>query len=281
MNPLAKVVVRAARKGSVKVQKHLPEILLATGIIGTVASTVLACRATVKAQPIIDDAKNELDKIHNDLDNGSENKKNQELVKFYIKTGTNLAKVYALPVTVGFASVSCLVGSNVIARRELSAAVAAYTALSESFRKYRDRIEGDISNDIPIDESHMIQIADPIPSYRFIFDKNNPNWKDNVDYNLSFIRGCQTYLDILLKRDGFLFVNDFCNELGFPKTSSGQLDGWIIDDKNPDSYQDGYVSFGLLNRDKSKSEALKAYENGDVDYLVLTLNIDGPIVDRI
>lgn len=298
MNPIAKTLVRVARRGAMKAQKHLPEILLVGGSVGIVASTVLACKATIKAQPILDEAKDNIEAVHiaesdprvSDEEYSKE-QATKDLTRIYIQTGTKLAKIYAPAAIVGFASMSCLIGSNVIVRKRLTAAIAAYTALGESFRRYRDQVEQELGHkflptpdtieaDSESDE-HVINIEQPIRSYRFIFDRTNPNWKDDINFNLSFCRGAQRYLDFLLQRDHILFVNDFCKEMGFKITETGQYDGWTLDDKDPSSYKDGYVSFGLLNRDGSESEALRAYKNGEVDYLVLDLNIDGTVVDRI
>ena len=204
-----------------------------------------------------------------------------------IQTGKKLAKLYAPSIAVGIASMSCLVGSNVIVRKRLSATLAAYTALSESFRQYRDRVESEIG--IPKiektvgegEDEHVIEIEQEIPCYRFIFDKRNPNWKDNVDFNLMFLRGVQTYLDAMLDIRGWATVNEFCHQMDFKETGAGQINGWFKDPKHPDTYGDGCVSFGLVDRNGVESENLQAYRRGEVDYIVITLNIDGPIVDRI
>ena len=287
MNPLATTIIRGLNKAAFKAQKHLPEILLVGGVVGTVASTVLACRATVKAQPILDDAKAELEVIHANAEDPryTKEQKTQDLTRVYVKTGKELAKIYGPSAALGFGSMSCLVGSNIIVRKRLTAAVAAYTALGESFRKYRDQVEGQLGTKVlperTGDGKHTIEIEQPIPSYRFIFDKNNRNWKDNVDYNLMTLRACQQYLNYELIRKGHIFVNDFCDELDFEPTSNGQMDGWILDSKRPDSYGDGCISFGLVDKNGVESENLKAYKNGEVDYIIIDLNIDGTIVDRI
>ena len=39
-----------------------------------------------------------------------------------------------------------------------------------------------------------------------IVDKNNRNWKDNVDYNLMTLRACQQYLNNELIRKGRILL---------------------------------------------------------------------------
>ena len=49
---------------NLKVQKHSPEILMGLGIIGTVASAVMACRATLKVNDILEEKKKTVEAIH-------------------------------------------------------------------------------------------------------------------------------------------------------------------------------------------------------------------------
>ena len=55
---------RSFHKVGFKFKKHSPEILVVTGVIGTVASAVMACKATLKVNDVIDEAKETVDKIH-------------------------------------------------------------------------------------------------------------------------------------------------------------------------------------------------------------------------
>ena len=44
------------------VQKHSPEILAGVGVVGVVASTVMACKATMKLNDILEESKETRDK---------------------------------------------------------------------------------------------------------------------------------------------------------------------------------------------------------------------------
>ena len=46
-----------------KVEKHSPEILMGVGVVGVVATTVTACRATMKLNDILDECAETRDKI--------------------------------------------------------------------------------------------------------------------------------------------------------------------------------------------------------------------------
>ena len=55
---------RSIHKVGFKLKKYSPEILVVTGVVGIVASTVMACKATSKVQDIIDETKETVDTIH-------------------------------------------------------------------------------------------------------------------------------------------------------------------------------------------------------------------------
>lgn len=51
-------------KVGMQLKKYSPEILVTVGVAGTVATTVVACKATTKAAPILEEAKKDVDLIH-------------------------------------------------------------------------------------------------------------------------------------------------------------------------------------------------------------------------
>ena len=82
-------ITRTMGKITLGLKRHSPEILMVTGIVGVVASTVIACKATLKVNDILDNAKLEVEKIHecaarNDLvDEYSEQDKKKDLAIVY------------------------------------------------------------------------------------------------------------------------------------------------------------------------------------------------------
>ena len=57
-------LTRTFNRTGLKRKKYSPEILLAAGTVGVVTSTVMACRATLKVEDIVDDAKQKIETIH-------------------------------------------------------------------------------------------------------------------------------------------------------------------------------------------------------------------------
>lgn len=147
---------RAFYKAGLQIKKHSPEILVVAGVVGTVASTVLACKATTKVNFVLEETKTKVDVIHEGaekgevkgyLENGevgmvpySAEDSKKDLTIVYAQTGLKLAKLYAPAVILGAVSItSILAGHNILRKRNLALA-AAYTAVDSSFKQYRSRL---------------------------------------------------------------------------------------------------------------------------------------------
>ena len=107
-------VSRSFHKVGWKLKKHSPEILIAVGAVGTVASAVMACRATLKVNDVIDDTKEIIDTIHDNVGKGlhtsdgeeyTQEVANKDLAIVYAQTGWKLVKLYGPAVALGIASI--------------------------------------------------------------------------------------------------------------------------------------------------------------------------------
>ena len=56
-NEIMNNITRKFHKIGFQFKKHSPEILVIAGVVGGVASAVMACKATTKAGDILDDTK--------------------------------------------------------------------------------------------------------------------------------------------------------------------------------------------------------------------------------
>lgn len=127
-------------------KKRSPEILVAVGVVGTVVSAVMACKATTKINTILDETKEQLDKIHEyagnpdvaEKYNAEDAKKDTAIV--YGQAGVKLAKLYAPAVGLGILSISSILASNNILRKRNMAISAALAAATQDFKDYRNRV---------------------------------------------------------------------------------------------------------------------------------------------
>ena len=139
-------VKASMKKVTIKAKKYSPEILIVAGVVGTVASTVLACKATTKIESILEESKNTIDTIHQCSDNKdmadqySEDDAKKDLAIVYIQTGVKLAKLYAPSVALGTLSIVSMVASNQILRKRNVALAAAYATVDKTLKEYRERV---------------------------------------------------------------------------------------------------------------------------------------------
>lgn len=292
-----------ASKAIMKIKKRSPEILIVVGVVGTVASAVIACKATTKVNKIIDDAKDDIDKVHVATENcvteagetySIEDSK-KDLAIIYAQTGVKLAKLYAPAVILGTLSITSILASNNILRKRNVALGAAYAAIDKSFKDYRSRvierfgekvdtelkygIKAKKFEEIEVDPEtgkekkvkKTVMVADPNlkSDYAVYFDNKSRNYETNQDYNYMFLRAQQQFANDKLQTRGHLFLNEVLDDLDLPRTSAGQIVGWTKDGP------DGYVNFRIVEVDRETEDG--RHEPS----LLLDFNVEGNIWDKM
>ena len=106
-------VGRTVARNSLLLQKNSPGILLGAGVVGMVGSTVLACRATLKMDEVLDEAINKLE-VANTLEHPdySESDRRNDIKLVRIQTIYRATKLYAPAIVVGVVSIALLVKSH-------------------------------------------------------------------------------------------------------------------------------------------------------------------------
>ena len=304
-------VTRKLYKVKFGLKKHSPEILVVAGTVGVVTSAVMACKATLKVNAVVDEAKENLNKIEVAGQKGiteagetytEEDVKNETKI-VYIQTGVKLAKLYALPVGLGAVSIAAILGGHNILRKRNVALAASYTALCNDFKGYRSRVverfgeqldkelkynlktkeveeivvHEDGTEEIVKKKEQVMDDPDGLAGYdsfaRF-FDDGCAGWDPNPEYSLMFLNQQQNYANDKLRRQGYLFLNDVYDMLGIPKCKEGQTHGWIYDEKNP--IGDNFVDFGIYNISRRKN---RDFVNGYEKVILLDFNHDGNILN--
>ena len=275
-------------------QKSSPEVLLAAGIIGMVGSTVLACRATLKMDTVLDDTKEKLNTAktleHPDY---SERDRQRDVSLIYYQTGVAVVKLYTPAILLGGLSIYALTTShNIMAKRAL-ALTAAYGALEKGFNEYRERVVAKYGEDEDRNfryGSQQIEEVDPKsgkkkmvtrvgkdePSiYARFFDISSSSWNKEPEYNMMFLQCQQNYANDKLHARGHVFLNEVYDMLGLERSKAGAVVGWILS-KNGET--DNYIDFGVFN---GKTQIARDFVNGFEGSILLDFNIDGVIYDKI
>ncbi len=284
-------------------KKRSPEILVAVGVVGTVVSAVMACKATTKIDTILDETKNQLDKIHEYAENpdvaekynAEDAKKDTAIV--YAQAGVKLAKLYAPAVGLGILSISSILASNNILRKRNMAISAALAAATQDFKDYRNRVIERFGKEVDhqlrynikaeeIEETvtdekgkekkvkKSIEVADPNASgYVKYFTRSNPYWEEDSSYVEMFLRSQQNYANDKLKATGHLTLNDVYDMLGFHDSKAGMVVGWIYDLNHPNG--DNYVEFDV------KKVKLPNEQGGYEEAYAIDFNVDGNIYNEM
>lgn len=305
------------KKAGFKLKKYSPEILVVAGVVGTVVSTVMACKATTKVSGILEETRKDIKSIHNCAADESLSEEytpedvKKDLTIVYIQTGIKFAKLYAPAVVLGALSLGSILASNNILRKRNVALAAAYATVDKGFKEYRTRVVDRFGEEVDRELKHGIKAQkiekiivgedgkekkvketidvvekDSLDDYSFFFEADNPYWEKDGNYNRMFLLAQQQYANDKLKADGFLYLNDVLYTLGIPKTKAGQIVGWVYNPENPKG--DNYVDFGIYDayrrdemaftKDKVMNDRLSDYNKYE-RVVILDFNVDGNILD--
>ncbi len=312
-NELVKSVSLTFNRIGFQLQKKSPEILVAVGVVGVVASAVMACKATPKACKVAEKNAQQLDTIHTADESGVTNAgevytkedARRDMIQVYTQTGISYVKLYAPAVLLGAASITCILSSHHILKKRNVALAAAYTALDRNFKDYRDRVldrfgeqvEKELRYNIKAKEiettvtnekgkekkvKETVNVADEgwdpskYSEYARIFDETHRAYMKDVEQNRFYLMARQAQANDRLKSRGHLFLNEVYEMLGFPLTKAGAVVGWIYDPKNP--IGDNFVDFGMFEvcRDKAVD-----FVNGYERSFILDFNVVGDITDAL
>lgn len=120
---------------------------------------------------------------------------------------------------------------------------------------------------VPVKESCNVS------RYARIFDETCTGWTKNAEVNLNVLLAMQRLASDRLISKGYLFLNEVYDMLGLPRTSSGQIVGWIYEPGSED--KDNYVHFMIHEKYNS------GFINGLENTAILDFNVDGAIIDKI
>ena len=299
-------LTRTANKVGFKLHKHSPEILVVAGIVGAVASAVMACKATTKLSEITEESRAHLDAIHTAMENPesmpdgdySEDDGKKDLTIVYAQTAGKIIKLYAPSVILGTLSIGAILTSNNMLRKRNMALATAYAAVDKSFKEYRSRVVERFGEELDrelkynirkeqveetiIDENgeektvtKEVEVVDSsaISDFARFYDDGCLGWTKDPEMNLMFLRRQQDAANDRLKDKGYLFLNEVYEMLGIPRSKAGQSVGWIYDKDNV--YK---IDFGIYNTHK---EPNRNFVNGYEKTILLDFNVDGDILDMM
>lgn len=294
-----------------KLKKHSPEILLIGGIVGVIATVVLACRATTKVGEALSEVAETSEKVNDALAAGvirpasdpekeekyTEDDARQDMTIAYVHTAVRFARLYAPAVLLGAASISGIVLSHNIMSRRNQAVSATLAAVTASYSGYRKRVAERFGEEVDHELKYGIKaqkfeetvtdekgkekktkstvnVADPKVEdpYQLWFDDVTRHYEPNHDYKMMFLKQAQNHANDKLRAQGYLFLSDVYDMLDIERTKMSQCVGWVY--RPEDDSRDNYVDFGIQELNKVTGDT---YEPS----ISLYFNVDGNILDMI
>lgn len=205
-------------------KKNSPTLLSGVAVMGVVASTVMAVKATPKALEII---------------NNATDKKGEELTKFEIVRAT--ASIYIPTAVTCVSTIVCILGANALNKKQQASLISAYALLEDSFKKYRnaaiDVYGDDADSKIKAEMAKTIYISHDgysvynpdmdFESERLLFYDFYAQRYFNA--TLASVVNAQYHLNRNLILRGYVTINEFYEFLGIDTIENGDDVGWNMD----------------------------------------------------
>lgn len=291
-------ISRLVASNSLLASQHAPRVLFVAGVVGSVGSTVLACKATLRLEEVLNNAEADIadlkDKGQAAVNNTSLKYNTTDLKKdmvvIHVRHAQAVVRLYAPAVVVGALSIAALTKSHTLLTKRNTALTVAYAAAVEAYDEYRARVRKAVGDDkereihYGMEDRTFVEDTEKGPKkvtekratatglYARFYDEFARNWQSDPELNRIFILNQQRYLNDRLHAKGHLFLNEAYDALGLDRSKAGQFVGWTLDGEG-----DGYVDFGIYDNPEQNAR----FVNGDEGAILLDFNVDGPIWKKI
>lgn len=254
---------KTAKAVGFTMKEHSPEIFMAVGVAGTVAGTVVACKATTKLDDILATTSEKVIQIK-DFDpemledeniEYSEQDRKKDLIITYTKAGVDILKLYTPAIIIMTMSLSSILVANNILRKRNFAMMAAYTALDKSFKEYRGRVASKYGDAVEEEIRYGLEkrkiteeITDENGKKKNVkkdtqvttvdddtlieFSDISSYWDSVMDYNITFARARQALMNDVLVANGYLFMSQVKDAFDLPIDASDYQKGWLYKPNN-------------------------------------------------
>lgn len=205
------------------IKKHSPEIMVALGITGSIASTVSAIALTPKAIEAI---------------NNEKKRKHVDKLKFF-----DMVRVcwkYYIPSALSTASsITCVLCANRVQSKRNAALATACSVTESAFRAYKEKVIetlGEKKDKNIVDAVSSDKVKNAPSNETIIVGANEVLCMDSISgrhfkSTAEKLRKIENKMNhqMLTDINQFASLNDFYYEVGLPETPIGEELGWNID----------------------------------------------------
>lgn len=218
-------IVSRARKAAAD---NTPTILTAIGVTGTIATAVLASKASFKAADILSEESPHLEP-------------KEKLEKTW--------KLYIPAATTGAVTLACIVTANRVSNRRAAALASAYSISQEAFREYKDKVFqkfGEKKEQAVRDEITQEKV-DKNPPGQIVLVGSDVLCRDAhsgryFNSNLEEIRAAVNDINWQLINEDYASLTDFWEKIGLTQTAESDDVGWNSRDGKFEVQYSGAIS---------------------------------------
>lgn len=197
------------------IKRNASTILSCAGVVGVVATSYLAVKATPKAVTLLELAEEE---------------KGEELTK--MEAVKVVAPVYIPAIAVGVSTIACILGANVLNKRQQAALTSAYALLDSSFKEYKNKVvelygedgEARVREEIAKDDYEETDITVSEGNQLF-YDAFSHRYFESTLFK---VQQAEYYLNRDLTMRDYAYLNEFYEYLDIDEIDSGWTLGWSV-----------------------------------------------------
>lgn len=239
MKKQGKVMV-LIEKGVKFADEHQREIMLGGAIAGTVVTAVLSFKAGLKADKILSEQKEKMNKIDYDADNMTEEEYNEAKKATTIETVKKMAPIIAPPVLAGTSTIVAVVSGYKVASKQIATLSALYSMVEKSRTEYQDKLTemlGEKKATAVKDSVNQDKVNERPPKSDTIINTGRGQVLCYDDYSGRYfysdpesIRKVVNDINEQLNDDYFVSLNEFYDGLGLDDVKLGEDLGFCVED---------------------------------------------------
>lgn len=210
-------------------KRNSSTILSYAGVVGVVATTVMAVKATPKALRLLEEAREEK----------GENLTGLETIK-------TVATTYAPSVITGIATIGCILGANVLNKRHQAALTSAYALLDNSYKEFKKKVDELYGEEAGTNIRGAIA-KDKYGDQEFEFAEGTRLYYDfyssqYFEASPTLVQRAEYEVNRLNISEGSAYLNDWYISLGLEPFDSEWIFGWTPDINN-ERYWQKWIDF--------------------------------------
>lgn len=260
-------LTRAIGAAKLASKAHAPTIMVVTGVVSMGAAVVAASKKTLQAERTLEPHTEKLENIKHSHNNGilTDQEAARKRGQVYGAASVDLTRLYFVPGVLFVGGAGLVFGGHHIMVKRNATLAIAFTSVQKAFDAYRAKVRSEYGEEVDraMVAGKIVEQIDPNTGvlseyiepnwdnvdgdpYNRIFDQeSSTQWIDDLGVNKLFLSNQQRMANIKLGLQGYLYLNEVYEALGFPQTDVGQVCGWKVK-YLPDGSKDiPFVDFGI------------------------------------